>query len=261
MIWRSIIFRDYCASVMPFVRLFFLNVCFWLTTAMWMGTLFLASTPQVRGDALTSSRWWQMKVREQAKLSQNRSYQGCLFGDSISSGLGKSFGDGTFNFAMGGLSSVSLLEQLKILKSYNVRCQQVIIAIGTNDAMNGTDDPTFLQNLNDTIALSRSMGATQITLVAAFYSTPQASRNPHLAGTNERIQEINNSIETVANEKHLPYVRAELEPLFDGHTLRSELTDDGVHLNYKGRQIYRQVILNIFNLGSHARQMNQIDRE
>jgi lysophospholipase L1-like esterase len=227
---------------------------------MWMATCFLASTSPVRGDALTSSRWWQMKVREQSKLSQNRSYQGCLFGDSISSGLGKSFGEGTFNFAMGGLSSVSLLEQLKILKSYNIQCQQVIIAIGTNDAMNGTDDLTFLQNLNDTIALSRSMGATQITLVAAFYSTQEASRNPRLAGTNKRIEEINDLISKVANEKHLPYIQAELQPLFDRHTLRTELTYDGVHLNYKGRQIYRQVILNIFNPGSHARQMDRSDR-
>lgn len=237
----------------PSTKPFFLNIGLMLMTSIWMGGHLLASPSQLQAEAIAphpesaSSQSWQSKAQKQSELSQNQHYAGCIFGDSISSGLGNSLGEDTFNFALGGLSSVSLLEQLNILKPSNFQCQQVIIAIGTNDAMNGTDDRTFVQNLKQAIALLQARGVTQVILFAAFYATQEASNNPSLAGTNERIQEINNLIQAVATAKQLPYRQEELQPLFEKNTLRKELTVDGVHLNDAGKQIYRKVILKILN--------------
>ena len=46
-----------------------------------------------------------------------KQYYGCIFGDSISAGVGNTLGHNTYNFAVGGLSSTSLVEQLKNLSS------------------------------------------------------------------------------------------------------------------------------------------------
>ncbi len=85
-------------------------------------------------DTLSSQPWWQDDVKYQVIVTQDRQYTACLFGDSISSGLGNTLGDNTFNFAIGGMSTISLIEQLKMLTAAKVKCHQAIIAIGTNDA-------------------------------------------------------------------------------------------------------------------------------
>ena len=232
---------------MSSTKSFFLNVL--LLTSIWIGVYCIGRTSKAmaQADSLASMQWWQMKVKEQSELSQNHIYKGCLFGDSISSGLDSSLGEETYNFALPGLSSVSLVEQLKQLKASNFQCQQAIIAIGTNDALYGTSDQAFIENVKAAMTLVQSMGQPQIVMIAAFYSTQETSYDPSRAGTNERIQEINGLIKGVASERQLFYVQSELEPLFKGNALREDLTYDGVHLNNEGRQIYKQVVMEILN--------------
>ncbi|MBW4524890.1 MAG: SGNH/GDSL hydrolase family protein [Phormidium tanganyikae FI6-MK23] len=204
-----------------------------------------ASSPKV--DKLTSVDWWRSKVKSQITASAGKRYSGCVFGDSISSGLGNTLGQSNFNFAVGGMSSVSLLEQLKQLKAGNVQCQKAVIAIGTNDAMFSIGDTTFKNNLRQIVTLSRGLGASEITLIPAFYSTVEASHNPEVAGTLDRVDEISTLIRQVAAEQDVKLLNNELQPLFRDRSLKEELTFDGVHLNDSGKGIYRQVLLGIFN--------------
>ncbi|MER3434072.1 MAG: SGNH/GDSL hydrolase family protein [Leptolyngbya sp. ERB_1_1] len=203
------------------------------------------SSPKV--DKLSSVNWWRSKVKSQVTASTGRRYMGCVFGDSISSGLGNTLGDLNYNFAMGGMSSVSLLEQLRQLKAGNVQCQKAVIAIGTNDAMFSISNTDFKNNLRQIVTLSRGLGASEITLIPAFYSTLEASQNPDVAGTLDRVDEISTLIRQVAAEQDVDIVTDEIQPLFRNHSLKEELTFDGVHLNNSGKGIYRQVLLNIFN--------------
>ncbi|WP_073074090.1 SGNH/GDSL hydrolase family protein [Phormidesmis priestleyi] len=211
------------------------------------GLLNQVSIAQMKPDKLGELDWWRSKVKAQAQSSQRRRFHGCLFGDSISSGLGNPLGKETANFAMGGLSTVSLLEQLKTLKAANVQCQNVMIAIGTNDAWYSIRNDEFVSNLERIILLTRSMGASQITVVPAFYSTVEASRNPNVAGTVERVEEINALIREVADVENVGLVTDEIDPLFDDRSLRQDLTFDGVHLNEKGQKIYKRIVLAILN--------------
>jgi lysophospholipase L1-like esterase len=55
---------------------------------------------------------------------------------------------------MGGMSSVSLLTQLRQLKAANVQCQKVVIAIGTNDAMYNISNNAFRNNLRQSIDIA-----------------------------------------------------------------------------------------------------------
>ncbi len=226
----------------------------WPNAGLWaivIATTVLIATPLTfalqasRPDTLSTLPWWTAQINLQAQQNQGQSYSACLFGDSISSGLGQTLGENTVNFGTGGLSTVSLRTQLGILKQAGVGCDQAVIAIGTNDAMYVISDSQFIINLRESINLVRSMGAKQITLIPAFYSTLTASKNPLAAGPLGRVDEINRLIDRVAQEQDLPIVSEGLEVLYKGNELRDDVTFDGVHLNNVGKAIYRDVLKRI----------------
>lgn len=239
-------------------KIFGMQRCFRL--GLFFGLTLLAGSPWIlpgraasRVDKLPSVDWWQSKVRSQIAASVGKRYSGCVFGDSISSMLGNTLGEANYNFAIGGMSTVSLLEQLKQLKFANIQCQRAVIAIGTNDAMYSISDRDFKNNLRQIVTLTRGLGATDITLLPAFYSTVAASENPNVAGTLERVDEISALIRQVAVEQDAKLQSDEIQALFYDHSLREDLTSDGVHLNDPGKRIYRQVLLNIFDSAVSAR--------
>jgi lysophospholipase L1-like esterase len=219
-----------------------------LTYSAWMRDRLYGIPNLAQADNLTASRWWHPAIHGQIKVSQSYEYTRSLFGDSISSGLGNTLGQGLFNFALGGLSSISLVEQLKIHAAADLKHSHVVIAIGTNDALYGTSDPVLTNNVRQALDLIRAMDATRIVLVGAFYATHQVSGNPWLAGSNQRINEINNLLETIAYEKQVHFVFDPLQDLFDGEALNPEFTRDGVHLNAKGKAIYAKILANTLDV-------------
>ncbi|HLO49939.1 MAG TPA: SGNH/GDSL hydrolase family protein [Kamptonema sp.] len=230
-----------------------MKVKFWFLSAI-SALLLCASlpvrvqaNPEIFRDSVSSTLWWQIAVDNQMHLIKNQQYQGCIWGDSISSALGNSLGENNFNFAIGGMSSVSLLEQLKTLIPNNFKCEKAIVAIGTNDAMYGISDEAFVKNLKEAIALLHSMGTKQIILIPAFYSTVKASYEPNLAGTITRIDEINALICQVSASENVKIESEGIQALFKDRALNENLTIDGVHLNPKGLDIYREVLLKILD--------------
>ena len=198
-------------------------------------------------DNLITKSWWIKEVSNQVSLTQSQEYNACIFGDSITSPLSNTLGEHTFNFALKGMSSVSLIEQLHKLAAAHVKCKKGLIAIGTNDACYHIDDDTFINNIEQAISLVREMGATQVILIPAFYSTVAASLNPLLAGTITRVEEINQLINQIAESQNV-LVNAEcIQELFEGKALKRNLTTDGVHLNADGQQIYRQGLIKLIS--------------
>lgn len=209
-----------------------------------MGSL-RAMAGQPKPDNVAAIPWWQDEVQYRLNLTRNQQYNNCVFGDSITSGLGNTLGDRTFNFALSGMSSVSLLEQLRREWSAGVRCHQVIIAMGTNDAEYLIRNDQFVTNMRQSIALSRQLQASRIVLLPAFYSTIAASQNIDVAGPIARVNEINGLLQQVATSEQVSFLNGRLQPLYQGQALREDLTTDGVHLNAKGRIIYRNVLLQL----------------
>jgi len=196
-------------------------------------------------DTLSASSFWQLEVQYQKLSSQGKQYEACLFGDSITAELGNNLGDRVFNFALDGLSSISLVEQLKLLMPAQVQCQKAIIAIGGNDAWYELSDHLFVSKLREAITLVREMGTAKIFLIPAFYSTVAASQDPGLAAPLPRVDEINRLINQVAASEHLPVESEGIQPLYQGNVLKQNLTTDGDHLNADGLAIYQQAILTL----------------
>lgn len=243
--------KDVWLKVSITFNLIFLSMLLYLTYKMgYLGRVLVtvnAHSEALPTDTLASQSWWQDEVKDRVSVTQNNLYSICLFGDSISSGLGNTLGDKTFNFALPGMSTISQIEQLKFLTDAKVKCNQVIIALGTNDANYRVTNSQFIQNLKEIIATAKQMGATRIVLIPAFYSTVAASRDPSMAGPISRVVEINRLILQVVESEKISMSSAGIKPLFDGQALKENLTVDGVHLNADGKKIYRQALLKIIN--------------
>jgi lysophospholipase L1-like esterase len=223
--------------------------------------------PDTFRDTLPTEKRWQSLVEFQTTLSQNQQYRSCLFGDSISSrlqhrlnnpaqpalakGVGQNLGPAPvkqdFNFAIGGMSTVSLVAQLKAIVPHQVQCQTVILAIGTNDAMYWIENEDFKHNLKQAITQVRGLQPDRIILLPAFYSTVAASQNPTMAGPIDRVDEINQMIADVAAEEAVPVYAEATAPLFAARSLRPELTVDGVHLNDAGIALYEELLGNLLD--------------
>ncbi len=206
-----------------------------------------SATQKAFSDNLSSAPWWQLAVKYQNIDTQDKQYNGCLFGDSISSGLGNTLGKQNYNFAIPGISTVSLVEQLKTLAPLNLKCQKAIIAVGANDALYGTSDDVFVKKMTETISLVRSLGTKQIVLIPAFYSTVAASQNPRLAGTFPKIEAVNALIRQVADTENVPIESSGVQALYQNQALKENLTVDGVHLNAAGIEVYKQALLKILS--------------
>ncbi|WP_292848832.1 alpha/beta hydrolase [Nostoc sp. NMS8] len=196
-------------------------------------------------DDVSSSPLGKIALQYQALAAQDKQFSGCLFGDSVSAELGNTLGNGTFNFGLNGLSTISLVEQLKSLIPTKVKCEKAIIAIGGNDAWYGISDELFTKNMQEAIALIRTMGTKEIFLIPAFYSTVAASLDPTVSAPLPKVKQINVLINQVAETEKVPVAAAGLAPLYDNNVLKENLTSDGDHLNAEGLKIYREALLQI----------------
>lgn len=201
-------------------------------------------------DDLASKQWWQDEVQYRTRISQGQTYSVCLFGDSISSALGNTLGDRAFNFAISGMSSVSLIPQMQTLVAASTRCQQVVFAMGTNDACYDITNEQVVANMHQAIAIARQLSATRIVILPAFYSTLAASRKPFLAGTLARVEEINALLRKIAVTEQVTMTSQGLNSLYQGQELKANITTDGVHLNATGRILYRNALVQILYYSS-----------
>jgi lysophospholipase L1-like esterase len=93
--------------------------------------------------------------------------------------------------------------------------------------------------------VKKDMGAKQVILLPAFYSTVEASRDISVAAPIPRVDKFNQLLRPVAAAENLSIDEAGLQPLFEGKALKANLTSDGVHLNADGKKIYREALLKI----------------
>jgi lysophospholipase L1-like esterase len=198
-------------------------------------------------DMFSSAALWQLAVQYQTLATQGRQYAACLFGDSITAELGSRLGNRVFNFALGGLSSISLVEQLQRLTPAHFQCQKVVIAIGANDAWYELSDALFMEKLHEAIALVRAIGPAKIVLIPAFYSTLAASNDPGIAAPLSRVDEINQLIDRVAAAESVPVESEGIQALYEGNILKENLTTDGDHLNAEGLAIYQRALVKLLH--------------
>ena len=171
-----------------------------------------------------------------------------LLGDSISLWFPHEFlpSDTTWlNQGISGEGTVGLLRRLDLIAETDP--DMIYLMIGINDLLRDVSDDTLLANQQQIIQDLKDMhpGVTivvQTILPHAGDRSTWEGKEALLALSNERIQELNQRLEKMAENADVEYL--DLQPIFtdDDGNLRLDLTTDGLHLNDNGYRVWSSAL-------------------
>jgi lysophospholipase L1-like esterase len=188
---------------------------------------------------------WVAQLAQEAKIAADQSPDRLtvLAGDSISLWFpGKLLPDDRtwLNQGISGETSAGLLKRLHLFD--NTQPATIFVMIGINDLLRGESDQTLVDNHRQIIqALQQAHPQSQIVVQSILPHAAESNwegRDRLLAISNQRIQALNEQVETIARQAGVYFL--DLYPLFadpDGD-LRPELSTDGLHLSPIGYQTW-----------------------
>ncbi len=141
------------------------------------------------------------------------------------------------NRGISGSSSSDILERMSS-EWLKEDPDQVFICLGTNDLVRGADDDSISANLSDIITRVEqySSQTPRVYLTSLFPTHSDPVR------TNQRIYHLNTRIHLLCeyHQHHYLHLNVFFQDL--SGRLREELTDDGLHLNRQGYELWARLI-------------------
>jgi lysophospholipase L1-like esterase len=118
------------------------------------------------------------------------------------------------------------------------------LLIGVNDVSHDLSTDSIVYRIDQTLTrIQKESPDTKVYLQSLLPIDESFNRYKRLANKTYQIPEINARLEALAKEKKITFIN--LYPLFTEkgtNVLRKELTNDGLHLNDKGYQIWVDAI-------------------
>lgn len=207
------------------------------------------SPAQESRPRLNYEQWVDVLGQEVATMAaKNPDHLTILLGDSLSLWFPAELLPGRrvwMNQGISGEKTHTLLSRLHLLDVADV--DTIFLMIGINDLIWGQTDEQLLANYRDIMDyLATYHPETQVVVQSILPHGAETatweSRHLLLELPNERIREMNQSLETIAKEYDAHYL--ELYPIFANGEgkLRPDLTTDGLHLNRQGYLVWRAAI-------------------
>ena len=193
---------------------------------------------------------WVSQLEREANAVSSRAPDdlNILLGDSISLWFPHALlpsGTTWLNQGISGEGTVGLLRRLDLIAETDPDI--IYLMIGINDLLRDVSDDTLLANQQQIIQDLQEMHpdttiVVQTILPHAGDRSTWEGKDELLAISNERIQELNQQIERMAENADVEYL--DLQPMFsdsDGN-LRVDLTTDGLHLNDDGYRVWASAL-------------------
>ena len=121
---------------------------------------------------------------------------------------------------------------------------KLFLLIGVNDVSHDLSTDSILYRIDQTLArIQKESPDTKVYLQSLLPINESFNRYKRLTNKTYQIPEINARLEALAKEKKITFI--DLFPLFvekGTNVLRKELTNDGLHLNDKGYEIWVNAI-------------------
>ena len=118
--------------------------------------------------------------------------------------------------------------------------RELFLMIGINDVSHDLTADSIARLIRLTVErIRRESPQTRLHLQSLLPINESFGRYQRLTGKTDLVPEINARLKKLAHEQHIDFI--DLFPLFtekNTHTLRKELTTDGLHLNEKGYKIW-----------------------
>ncbi len=145
-----------------------------------------------------------------------------------------------YNRGIGGDTTAGVLARLQV-SVLDLQPDIVVLMIGTNDVNGGVAEETILQNYADILdAITSGVPGVQIYCMSVIPQNKQLEID--VDTSMQRIRQLNSKIKALAEEKGAVYL--DLFPLLLDATgyLRTDCSDDGIHLNFTGLQIWTALL-------------------
>ena len=208
-----------------------------------------SSEPASQGQRLTYEQWVTLLGQElEMMAAKNPDHLTILLGDSLSLWFPAELLPGRrvwMNQGISGEKTHTLRSRLNSLDVANV--DTIFLMIGINDLIWGQSDQQLLANYRDIMDyLTTYHPDTQVVVQSILphgaETSTWESRHLLLELPNERIRDMNRSLEDIADDYDAYYL--ELYPIFANGEgkLRPDLTTDGLHLNREGYLVWRSAI-------------------
>lgn len=202
---------------------------------------------------LDYQQWVSLLEQEATAIAARKApRQTILLGDSLTLWFPAELLPGRrtwINQAISGENSEGLRQRLHILDETNP--EVVFIMIGINDLIWGKSEDQMVDNVREMVTYLRETHpkakiVVQSILPHGSEDVTWEGRERLLTLPNEKIQTMNGKFKQIAEETGSYYL--DLYPLFangDG-SLRSDLSTDGLHLNWQGYMVWRTALA-LFN--------------
>jgi lysophospholipase L1-like esterase len=189
---------------------------------------------------------WVEILKKEAKIVAEKPPQhlNILVGDSLSLWFPPELlpeNTNWLNQAISGETTEGLLNRLNLFDS--TQPEVIFVMIGINDLIRGNSDEIILENQRQILRYLRKIHPKAQIFVQSIL--PHGGEQSTWEGkaqllkiTNNRIQQLNQQLQTIASNQGVKYL--DLYTLFvnPGGNLRSDLTTDGLHLSPQGYMVW-----------------------
>lgn len=203
-------------------------------------------------DKNKKSDYWQMKYDSFKVQNANLSKGQIVFvGDSITDfyPLDDYYADlnlATYNRGIGGDTTGGLLDRMKV-SIFDLEPSKIVLMIGVNDIVGGRKNNEYVLNNYDRILkqISQNLPSAEVhcmSLLPICMDIQPYVPNYDIAALNNQILQANTSIEELASNYGYNYHNLNQLVSNEGDSLKSQYTDDGLHLNSAGFEIWTNLL-------------------
>lgn len=194
---------------------------------------------------------WVAILQQEAKVAAENAPENLtiLAGDSLSLWFPTDLlpsGPTWLNQGISGEVSAGLLQRLKLFD--HTKPNTIFVMIGINDLIRGVPDQDLLWNYRLIVRRLRRIHPESTLVIQSILphggeESTWEGRDRLLSISNQRIQDLNQNLERIAEEENAKFF--DLYFLFtdDRGYLRPEFTTDGLHLSRQGYLVWRSALI------------------
>ena len=150
----------------------------------------------------------------------------------------------TYNRGIGGDTTDGVLNRMKV-SLYDLSPSKIVLMIGINDVNGGRTNEYILSNYNKILnQIKTNLGSAQVFCMSVLPLNTgiEAYFDRDVSALNNQVMELNFGIKQLALDYSYTFVNLFNEVCSANYELRPELTDDFIHLNANGFQIWTDVL-------------------
>ena len=149
-----------------------------------------------------------------------------------------------YNRGIGGDTTQGVIDRLKV-SIFDVNPSTIVLMIGTNDIDGGVPNETIIENYKIILSeINKNQPMVELYFVSVIPQNKDLESYTELDvdKNNKTILTINEAIQELCDEFGCTYINLHSNLLDENGYLRKNLSDDGIHLNANGFEIWTSLL-------------------